>query len=333
MNAQDLKDLAFVAHELAQPDSRPILTRKRLSERLLSLFKADFLGQTQWNSEKGVFEKPICYNRDEDMSLAYESHFQFCDPLSHTIRGRPSATATYEVISRAALEKTEYHADFLRPNKVAHGLDQYLFDAGRNIGDLRIWRKSASREFTQREKNLLAALRPMLKNAYLSMLSGDRLEEVVSRGDMLAIAFSADLGRKVLSPALIDWIAGQAGLDESLVVDCAMTAVCRGDQFACFDRFDVKIARRNVPLQSHSAVMCTIVPKDGLGLSDEPTPREMQVGFLVGEGWTDREIAGELGISYWTVRTHVGNLLRKLNVRNRVELAGHHQLRGSKTIV
>ncbi len=333
MNAQDLKDLAFVAHELAQPDSRPILTRKRLSERLLSLFKADFLGQTQWNSEKGVFEKPICYNRDEDMSLAYESHFQFCDPLSHTIRGQPSATATYDVISRAALEKTEYFADFLRPNNVAHGLDQYLFDAGRNIGDLRVWRKSASREFTQREKHLLAALRPMLKNAYLSMLSEDRLEEAVSRTDSLAIAFSAELDRKVFSPALLVWIAGEAGLSESQVLDCVMTAVCRGDQFACFERFNVKIARRNVSHQSYCAVMCTILPKYGLDAAEAPTRRELQIGFLIAEGWTDREIAEDLGISYWTVRTHVGNLLRKLNVRNRVELAGHHYLSGPKSII
>ena len=51
MNTQDLKDLAFIAHELALPDDRPILRRKRVSERLLSLFRADFLGQTQWNHE------------------------------------------------------------------------------------------------------------------------------------------------------------------------------------------------------------------------------------------------------------------------------------------
>ena len=49
------QDLAFIAHEFAQPDHRPILARKRLAERLLSLFRADFVGQTQWNSGAGRF--------------------------------------------------------------------------------------------------------------------------------------------------------------------------------------------------------------------------------------------------------------------------------------
>ena len=52
--------------------------------------------------------KPLCYNRDQDMSWAYGSHYQFCDPFSHRIRSRRVATPIYEVISRDELERTEY---------------------------------------------------------------------------------------------------------------------------------------------------------------------------------------------------------------------------------
>ena len=321
VKTQDLEDLAFIAHELAQPDHRPILARKRLAERLLSLFRADFLGQTQWNGRERRFEKPLCYNRDQDMSWAYESHYQFCDPFSHRIRPRRDATPVYEVISRAELERTEYHADFLRPYRVAHGLDLYLYEGERNIGDLRIWRRSADRAFSRDDKRLLNALRPMLKNAYQSMLSGDLLEEAVSGSEFMLVAASADLRRRVASPALLRWIAEQPGLTEQAVLDTVIAAIAAGRDHGSYSRFEVTINRRDVSEASQCAFMCTVRPKAEARSGEPLSARELQVGVLVARGLTDREIADELDISYWTVRTHVGNLLRKLEVRNRVELA------------
>ncbi|MBL8487888.1 MAG: response regulator [Rhodocyclaceae bacterium] len=50
------------------------------------------------------------------------------------------------------------------------------------------------------------------------------------------------------------------------------------------------------------------------------TPREIRVAELVVAGLSDKEIARRLGISYWTVRTHVASLLRKRRVTNRLGL-------------
>ncbi len=49
--------------------------------------------------------------------------------------------------------------------------------------------------------------------------------------------------------------------------------------------------------------------------------REMEVLHLVSQGKSNREIAGVLSVSEKTVRNHVSNLLDKLNLNNRVELA------------
>jgi DNA-binding NarL/FixJ family response regulator len=51
----------------------------------------------------------------------------------------------------------------------------------------------------------------------------------------------------------------------------------------------------------------------GSGLS----PREIEVLRLVADGRTNREIAGELGISERTVDRHVSNLFAKLDVSTR----------------
>jgi NarL family two-component system response regulator LiaR len=49
------------------------------------------------------------------------------------------------------------------------------------------------------------------------------------------------------------------------------------------------------------------------------TAREVTVLRLVARGLTNQEIADELMISEWTVRTHVSNILDKLHVANRTQ--------------
>jgi DNA-binding NarL/FixJ family response regulator len=48
------------------------------------------------------------------------------------------------------------------------------------------------------------------------------------------------------------------------------------------------------------------------------SPRERQITHLMAEGRTAEVIGAELGVSVETVRTHVRNVIRKLQARNRV---------------
>jgi DNA-binding NarL/FixJ family response regulator len=50
------------------------------------------------------------------------------------------------------------------------------------------------------------------------------------------------------------------------------------------------------------------------------TDREREVLILVAEGYSSRQIAETLGISPKTVDVHRTNLMRKLNLHNRVEI-------------
>jgi DNA-binding NarL/FixJ family response regulator len=49
--------------------------------------------------------------------------------------------------------------------------------------------------------------------------------------------------------------------------------------------------------------------------------RERQVLALVGEGWSNDQIARRLAIAPGTVKVHVGSILTRLDVRNRVQAA------------
>ena len=55
--------------------------------------------------------------------------------------------------------------------------------------------------------------------------------------------------------------------------------------------------------------------------ADELTPREREILTLVGRGSSNQEIAAELVISERTARTHVSNILRKLDLRSRTQAA------------
>jgi DNA-binding NarL/FixJ family response regulator len=51
------------------------------------------------------------------------------------------------------------------------------------------------------------------------------------------------------------------------------------------------------------------------------TSREEEILIPVAQGWTNHEIADNLHPSISTVKTHLASLMRKLNARNRVEIA------------
>ncbi|MBB4892318.1 non-specific serine/threonine protein kinase [Streptomyces olivoverticillatus] len=51
------------------------------------------------------------------------------------------------------------------------------------------------------------------------------------------------------------------------------------------------------------------------------TPRQVQVAMLVAEGLTNKQIAGRLDISEWTVVNHVRQVMRRLGCSSRVQVA------------
>lgn len=59
----------------------------------------------------------------------------------------------------------------------------------------------------------------------------------------------------------------------------------------------------------------------GVSAAMRMTPRERQVMNLIAQGHGNQAIGGELGIAAHTVKSHVHNLLEKLALRSRLEVA------------
>ncbi|MGO1385450.1 MAG: response regulator transcription factor [Arachnia sp.] len=80
----------------------------------------------------------------------------------------------------------------------------------------------------------------------------------------------------------------------------------------------VEAVVRQQPSQNHPA---------GSHPLDMLSEREIDVARAIARGLTNGQIATELFISITTVKTHVGRILEKLQVANRVQIAAHMQRR------
>jgi NarL family two-component system response regulator LiaR len=73
------------------------------------------------------------------------------------------------------------------------------------------------------------------------------------------------------------------------------------------------IARKLLDEMSH--------PTKSTPTSDPLTGRELEVLRMIAQGMSNREIAEQLVVAEWTVRTHVSNILSKLHLASRTQAA------------
>lgn len=311
-----MRQLAQVIGGLACSQGQPLLGQPDLAQALLRLFRADFLGTTRWNPQARRFEDPLCFNRDSHMSDQYREHYQFVDPISPKLRRRRRASSIYQVVSRAQLQRSEYYADFLLANDVVDGVDLYLYDGERIVGDLRVWRAPRAPALGEREIELLQVLRPYLLNHF-------RLREALATSKDARMTAFVSCGDDAvqLSPALRAALGGPDGHGQALLLDrlkkmpqAAATLLGR------------RVAVQTVVGAARQRPACAVhlidePARQQMADAGLPTPRQSAVLGLLVQGLSDKQIARRLDISYWTVRTHVACLMRKAQVQRRGELA------------
>lgn len=71
-----------------------------------------------------------------------------------------------------------------------------------------------------------------------------------------------------------------------------------------------------------------LAPEADASQTENLTPREREVLFLIGEGLGNKQIAARLGISDHTAKFHISSILGKLNVTSRTEAVSHGIRRG-----
>jgi two-component system nitrate/nitrite response regulator NarL len=79
-----------------------------------------------------------------------------------------------------------------------------------------------------------------------------------------------------------------------------------------------------VPLHlptSQAAASNTLASRDKGYLSVLLSERELEILDCLGAGFSNKAIAGELGVAEATVKVHIKSVMRKINVKNRTQAA------------
>ena len=178
---------------------------------LRDLLNAEYLASYVWSEGGRKVRRPrVALNMSDDNLSAYESYYQFRDPITPALQRRRRTTSVNEVISRPALERSEFFNDFLARDGLHYGINYYAYAGGANIGDLRIWRGSGKEDFSRREIEIVDAIGPAFTNAMRRALAreggggsgaspGGPVERIARETKLTArekeIALSAALGR------------------------------------------------------------------------------------------------------------------------------------------
>ncbi len=135
--------------------------------KIVRLVRADFAASYIWNERTRKFESGLIHNMDPDNIRRYDQWYQFRDPHTFGLRARRRATLVEEITPYPELWKTEFYNEFLKRDGLHHGVNIFLFDGDRDLGDFRLWRAANRPDFGEREVALLDAIAPYLQRALI----------------------------------------------------------------------------------------------------------------------------------------------------------------------
>lgn len=165
------RHLSRVMDALTRPMA-PDELRSRLAESLADLLDADYLASYVWDESTQRFGRGICCHADPAHLRAYETRFQFQDPIASTLRIRRYPTLVTQVMAQSELVRSEFFDGFLKSEGLYWGINLYAHDGRVDLGDMRIWRAKRKQNFDVHELELLRVLYPSIVNALAQ--AGDR---------------------------------------------------------------------------------------------------------------------------------------------------------------
>jgi len=147
-------------------------------------------------------------------------------------------------------------------------------------------------------------------------------EQAVETLDHLISSLAAGGFLEELAWAQLDLGAALVSLDRSRSTEAFKAAAALADEIGALSQGRLATqALRRLGVRTWRRQRSTRARGPGPGSLDDLSPREREVAGLVAEGLSNREIAQSLVVSPKTVERHLTNVLAKVGLRNRTELA------------
>jgi len=175
--------LKVIEHLNSGLNSRQV--RESAGIALMSLLEADQFASFVWSDSEQRFTEYVFINMDPNNLRRYYTYYQFHNPISGRTQNLRRAVHVNELIPQRDLLRTEFYNDFLARDGLYHGMNLYVHDGGRNIGDMRIWRSRQHSAFSEDDLQILEIIKPHFLNAMRNVLcltEGGRAGRIMSGG-------------------------------------------------------------------------------------------------------------------------------------------------------
>jgi DNA-binding CsgD family transcriptional regulator len=156
--------LGRIMQTLAEPHEEKEI-REIMGDLVMQLLQGQFYASFVWQPSEQSFSHSTQINMDPINLRAYESYYQFHDPITPMMQRYQVAVRATDVLAHEALQNTEFFNDFLNKDGLYWGVNLYAWHQGQNLGDMRIWRDKRRDNFSQDELRLLDMLQPAFVTA------------------------------------------------------------------------------------------------------------------------------------------------------------------------
>lgn len=307
--------------------------------------------------KKGNFADLIGLNIDEKMIRLYKDYYYKTDiflPQNsqkkiNPLEGKEVRTNT-DIMTLTTFKKSEFYQDFLKKDNFYHEAAIYLTNGEYFTGGIGILRDRNDGRFTDKDLAVLSAITPYISKSfsdYLNLCQAEQDQRLLrSCIDNLPFGivfidhtFSVVSNNQLASDYCRDIQNNlpQAGksISETLHLAFSNIKIEKGIPIAVIttqsDNYRFKFYPLMLPDNDSNILnyyIAHIIPEDKkeeetyrkrtseFGL----TARETEIVDLIAKGFNNKEIAAKLCISYNTARTHVENILNKLDITNRTAI-------------
>ncbi len=191
--------------------------REAVGLHLLELLQADYYASFVWQERAGRFDKAVFLNMDPKNLAAYDSYFQYHDPITFKLQARREATLVTQVMPQRELMRTEFFNDFLARDGLHWGVNAYSYVGDHNIGDVRIWRSRKRGNFDTHTLGLLRLIEPAF-TAALVRADGGAGETISTPSPVLRLSVrELEIARMIADDLSDKEIAGRLGVEVSTV--------------------------------------------------------------------------------------------------------------------
>ena len=156
--------LGQIMQTLAEPHEETEI-REIMGDLVMQLLGAQYYASFVWQPGSQSFAQPIQINMDPMNLRAYESYYQFHDPITPLMQRYQVAVRATDVLPIEELKKTEFFNDFLNKDGLYWGVNLYAYRGDASLGDLVIYRAKGREDFSHQDMACLNIIAPVFTAA------------------------------------------------------------------------------------------------------------------------------------------------------------------------